>query len=91
MNRKKAMWTLKSKWDLDKVDELLLKLPPGHRDIETLKHVKKNNIEGYVTKDYNYAKGMTFGRIFNSQSYQAVTTDIRNICGSEYYHDIENC
>ena len=37
--QKKTMWTL-SKWDLDK-DELLNKLPPGHRDVETLKYMKK--------------------------------------------------
>ena len=37
--QKKTMWTLRSKWDLDKVDELLNKLPPGHRDVETLKYI----------------------------------------------------
>jgi len=87
------MLTLTSKYNLDKVDELLIRLPPGHRDIKTLKHVQKNNVYGTMKDVYNYGSKCKFGRLYAPQSYQSLTKKVRSIVGMEFYHDIdiENC
>ena len=81
-------------YDLDKVHILLEKLPSDHHDTATLRHIaSRASKDGFLDVTYRHGCGFEFGRVYARQSFQTLTTDVRNIVSNDKLIaiDIDNC